>query len=597
MPRKKTSTEPKVIAPKKTVRNSKKINNAIIPQGIGGGVNGSGFPFNQGTGFSNPVTSGNSLFTNLRWYLISNDRQLLNEMFAEVGLVQTICIVPVQDALRGGIKVSSKKLDEEQISELLASLDRDDDINTCGWSEVWNRLFGGAGVLTLTDQDPEEPLDIKAIGPDTPLEFRAVDMWELTWDMQNLEGYDPSTNSENFEFYQYYDINVHKSRVMRLKGLTVPSFLRPRLRGWGLSVIEALVSSLNQYFKNINVSYEVMDEFKVDVYKIKNLVNTLMSPDADNAIMGRIQKGNFYKNFMNALVMDSEDDWDHKQLSFAGLGDLMEQIRMQVAADMRIPMNKLFGQSASGFSSGQDSIEVYNSMVESEVRNKIKYQILRVCELKCQKLFGFIPDDIVISFEPLRELSSVDEQTVKTQKFGRALQALQAGAISIEEFRDICNKSELFDLSLGNGNQEGGYLSDTVKENQKSNPYNPLDTDDPGSDRADSEKPKASTVGGIAKDAKQPIKREPSPLEQKAKLQKRENSAAFDKASYEASGGDSWFNLKRLPFYEHPQDQGLWVQAEQRTQAIYGQEHKPFTIWLYEKLGGKFHGEDPSSAA
>ena len=99
----------------------------------------------------------------------------------------------------------------------------------------------------MTDQDPEEPLDLEAIGPDTPLEFRAVDMWELFWDKQNTEGYDPEIQTQDFEFYDYYAMKVHKSRVMRLKGLTAPSFIRPRLRGWGFSVVEVLVRSMNQY--------------------------------------------------------------------------------------------------------------------------------------------------------------------------------------------------------------------------------------------------------------------------------------------------------------------------------------------------------------
>ena len=76
----------------------------------------------------------------------------------EIGLVQTIVDVPVDDGLRGGVKFKSKQLDESQIHELQVSFDRDDDLNTAGQAAKWNRLFGGAGILIMTDQDPEEPL-------------------------------------------------------------------------------------------------------------------------------------------------------------------------------------------------------------------------------------------------------------------------------------------------------------------------------------------------------------------------------------------------------------------------------------------------------
>src|SRR3954471_18346943 len=157
---------------------------------------------------------------------------------------------------------------------------------------------------------------------------------------------------------------------MRLKGLTAPSFVRPRLRGWGFSVVETLVRSINQYLKATDLGFEVLDEFKLDVFKIKNLVNTLLSPNGAEKIQKRIQLANWQKNYQNALVMDSEDDFDHKQLSFSGLAEVQDGIGKQVAADLRMPITNLFGQSAAGFNSAEDDIEVYNAMVESQVRNK-----------------------------------------------------------------------------------------------------------------------------------------------------------------------------------------------------------------------------------
>lgn len=468
------------------------------------GFGSAGFPQNQGSPWSEQVSKPTTIFKNLRWYLVSNFRQMLSEAYVELGLVQTIVDVPVDDGLRGGVELKSKQLDETQIAELTTSLDRDDDINTAAQAGKWNRLFGGAGLLILTDQDPEEPLNLDLITADSPLEFRAVDMWELFWDKQNSEGYDPTVQSEDFDFYNYYGEQVHKSRVMRLKGLTAPSFIRPRLRGWGFSVVEVLVRSINQYLKATDLGFEVLDEFKLDVYKIKNLVNTLLSPNGQQKIQERVQLANWQKNYQNAVVMDSEDDFDHKQLSFAGLAEAMAGIRMQVASDMRMPLTKLFGISAAGFNSGEDDIEVYNAMVESQVRNKLKYVLLRMCEIKCQKLFGFIPGDLTLAFKPLRVLSAVDEETVKTQKFTRILQAKERGEITSEEFRDACNKGDLFDITLDTVPLDaGGYLSDEASD-EGTDPYDDKDVDDPGANRVDTQKALGSERGGISKEPPKP---------------------------------------------------------------------------------------------
>lgn len=434
---------------KKTeVVSKEKIENAVTDIGIGGGVNPIGYPFNQGLPWTAPVQNSETLFVNLRWYLVSNNRQLLNEMYAELGLVQTIIDVPVDDGMRGGVTITTAQLNEKEVAKLLTRMDREDDLNIIAQAAKWNRLFGGGGVMILTDQDPAEPLDLESLSLDSDVEFRAVDMWELFFDVMNVESYQPSLDGDEFTHFSYYGMTVHKSRVLRLEGIEAPSFIRPKLRGWGLSVIEILVRSINQYLKGTDLAFEVLDEFKVDYYKIKGLVQSLMSPNGKEKVQRRIAEMNLSKNFQNAIVMDSEDEWDHKQLSFQGLADAMLQIRIQVASDMRIPMTKLFGLSASGFNSGEDDIEVYNAMVESQVRNKIKFIILRAVEIRCQELFGFIPDDLEIGFESLRVMSSEQEENVKDKKFSRALQSLQTGAISLKEFRDICNKSKLFELPL-----------------------------------------------------------------------------------------------------------------------------------------------------
>lgn len=415
--------------------------------GFGQGPGQNGFP---GGASYQQVSDSTTLFTNLRWYLVSNFRQLLSEMFAEIGLVQTVCCVPVEDALRGGMTFNSSQLDEDEIKKLQLTMDHNNDFGTAGWASVWTRLYGGGGILILVnDQDPEEELNLSSITKDSVVDFRAVDMWELFWDKQNIEGYDAQLQEEEFEFYSYYSESVHKSRVMKMNGLMAPSFIRPRLRGWGLSIIEIMVRSMNQYLKSVDLGFEVLDEFKVDVYKIKNLVNTLLSPGGSDGVKKRIQMTNWQKNFQHAIVLDSEDDFDHKQLSFAGLGEAMSGIRMQVASDLRMPITKLFGTSvSSGFQTDQNDMENYNSMVESSVRSPLKYHLIQMAQIRCQQLFGFIPDDLEGEYKPLRELSAIDQETVKTQKFTRALQAKQAGEITTKEFRETINKGNLLDVKL-----------------------------------------------------------------------------------------------------------------------------------------------------
>ena len=588
-----------------TVHNS--ASQPAIRNGLSDAV---GFP---STGIPGYPTTGNerisdsgTIFKNLRGYLISNMRQVLSQAYVEIGLIQTVVDVPVDDAMRGGFEIKSKQLDETQIEELKQALDDEGDLAALTQAAKWNRLFGGAGMIVMTDQDPEEPLDIEAIGPDDRLEFRAADMWELFSDDYN--DVDQETSLEPVDedgCYTYYGVKVHKSRVFIMKGLVAPSFVRVRLRGWGFSVVEILVRSINQYLKATDLSFEVLDEFKLDVYKIKNLVSTLMMPNGEQAIKKRVTLANWQKNYQNAVVMDSEDDFDHKQLSFAGLAEAQGGIRMQVASDLRMPLTKIFGISAAGFSSGEEDLEVYNAMVESQVRVKIKKDAKRIAEIRCQKLFGMVPDDLSLNFRPLRVLSATDEETVKTQKFARLIQAKERGEITDKEFRDACNKGDLFDIKLDTSEDvlseidaqqaelAGAAAGAGTAETGKSGA---------GGDEARKAAPAAKTapdgkalnaVGyevGVTTGTTVERRRIRAYTALDRFRRGIANSPDFDRAAYEADGGDGWLDPRRAEFFTDPTnvDPGLWRRAEQASVDTYGAVKWQFVVWWYEKQGGIF---------
>lgn len=455
-------------APANTIQNDVLEVNPIFKNGINEALLGSnGFNFGPGNNGSvgTQLSQVNTLFINNRWYLVSNMRQLLSQVYVEHGLIQTIVDVPVDDGFRGGIEIKTKQLDPDQITELNATMEEKGDIEAVAYGAKWNRLFGGGGVMIITGQDPSTPLDMSQITEDSQVEFRDVDMWELFWSKQNTSDYSAVIDGPDLndvEFYDYYGVQVHKSRVIKMIGYKAPSFIRPRLRGWGVSVVESMIQSLNQYLKAKNLTFEVLDEFKVDVFKIKNFTNTLLSPLGDQKIRNRVALANQQKNYQNAITMDSEDDYIQKELSFAGISETMQGIRMQIASDMRMPLTKVFGISATGFSSGQDDIENYNAMVESQVRSKVKYGLLKVIKIRCQQMFGMVPDDLTVGFKPLRMLSAEQEENVKTQQFNRLLAAKTAGELSSLEFKDALNKANLLPIQVDTSVES---LQDQVDQN------------------------------------------------------------------------------------------------------------------------------------
>lgn len=426
--------------------NEKEFTNSL--SAVIGGILRGGYGLGTAWG-STMVSQVDTFFKNNRWYLISNIRQVLSEIYVEHGIVQTLVDLPVDDGFRGGIDIKSEQLDDDQVTQLENFIETEGILRSFIQALKWTRLFGGGAVLILTDSsNPAKELKPEDLREGAKITFKAVDLWELYYGMTNTDYFDPGQVVKEPEFYNYYGYRVHRSRVIRMEGKQAPSLIRPKLRGWGTSVLETVVRSYNQYLKSVNLAFEVLDEFKVDIFKIDGMNSALMSPKGTENIQKRLQMANMQKNYLNSIGMDTKDDFMTKQLSFSGLGEIMREIRMQIAADLRMPLTKLFGISASGFNSGEDDIENYNAMIETEIRSKVKYDLIKMLQICSQILFGYIPDDLRIEFKPLRILSAEQQETVKNNQLQRISACMQSGLMSVLEAKKAINKENLLPIKL-----------------------------------------------------------------------------------------------------------------------------------------------------
>lgn len=370
------------------------------------------------------------------YYLISLNRVVLTYAYTLFGPLRTLVDQPVYDAFRGGVRVKSDQLSPEEIEQLHKAMKKTKAVKACINALRWDRLFGGGGIIINTDQDYKAPLSVEAITEESPLEFIAADRWELVW-----SGIPDGEDSK----FSYYNRTIHQSRVAKIVGEEAPSMARPRLQGWGMSVIESVIREMNSYFKHQNVTFEILDEHKVDVYKIKGFNSAALQQLAQQKTTKRIQLANKLKNFMNALILDAEDDYIVKNNTFSGLPEMLEQIRIGIAAAIRMPMAKIFGLAAKGFASGEDDIENYNALVENE-RDRAEEALHVVVSVVCQREFGYVPEDIEFDWKPLRVLSAEQEENVKNAKFTRISALRSTGHLNPQEYMQALKDEGIFTM-------------------------------------------------------------------------------------------------------------------------------------------------------
>lgn len=375
-----------------------------------------------GGAWENPLNNAGTLMYNINAWYYTFQWMLLTNAYKSIGFIQTAINQIVDDAFRNeGLIIDTKTLDTEELEQLRQALEDNGDIEAVKDAIRWGQLYGGGTVMAFTDQNPELPLDEKQL-KGKRLKFVASDRWHCTTDGVNVEiakkfRYTASPDTTGTTIFE-----LDSSRVGIFSGLKCPDHIRLIMQGWGLSIFEAIISPLTQYLKSMSVALELLDEAKIDVIKILDLANTLMSPDGEAIIKRRLALVTQNKNYKSSIAMDAQDEYQQKQITFSGLPDMIEKIQYLVCSALKRPYSKVFGKGSSGFSSGEDDLENYNTIVDSEIRTPATQLIKWVVDLRCLQLFGRKLPDFSPKWKPLRVMSEKDEAEIKSKKLADYLQ-------------------------------------------------------------------------------------------------------------------------------------------------------------------------------
>lgn len=413
-----------------------------------------------------PISAISPLIYNSRMSFITLQRPLLASMYLENGLLQVLVDLPVEEAFRGEFRIlCDDELDHKDITKLLTWFYSDEVLGKFKSSLKWSRLFGGAGLIINTPQSKTQEFSLDKVKQGGFLEFYDCDRWELNIinDSGNLLDEFSSVGKNNL--FNYYGHVIDGSHVLLMNGVRPPSYLRGLFSGWGVSVGEAIVRSLNNYLKNQNVSYELVDEAKIDVYSISKYNTMLMSPKGEEQVLRHLNLVQETKNYQGAIVHDTTDGYDQKQISFSGLSDLARESRIQVASDIRIPVSKLFGISISNLNSSEEAdIDNYINMVETTIRTPCKGLVNKILKIGCKHLFGFVPEMLDFEYPSLKQTTEKENIEIKAGKMNMIIGLQQAGIISSKTAVELVNREKLFSRDLDP--EEAVELKDFAEETE-----------------------------------------------------------------------------------------------------------------------------------
>lgn len=390
----------------------------------------------QGIGGTSELNDFSSIIFNTGYNIITVQYMALGYLYKSEGIVQAAIDMPVQDGFRGGLELVSHTdmMDKDDVKTLADDLESTSFYKTFKTAMNWARLYGGGAIIVNNGQNPKTPLTMQNMAG-RPMTIIACQRWELT---------SPQRYPES-GYYTFYGQMIHQSRVLTLAGKEAPYPINMILQGWGMSECEHIVQPLNIFLRTQNVVYDLLKEAKVDIFRFKNFAAQLSSQKGTQQMLARLNITNRAKSTNNALVMDVDDEYDQKQLTYAGLAEIWKENRIGLSCNLRIPMTKLFGISAAGFNSGEDDIENYCGMVESEVREEAKPMLRQLLQMKCLSLFGDTYD-LTFKFLPMRTMTAKEEEEVRTSKHARWKDDANSGFLTPQEYMGMQQKEGLIPI-------------------------------------------------------------------------------------------------------------------------------------------------------
>ena len=380
---------------------------------------------------------------NIKFDLLSMQYQLITFLYKTYGILGKVVDVPVDDAYRyGGFDIETDTINEKELAQLEHELKINNDIEELKQARKWARLFGGAALICLDGRELKEPLKYVQ---DMPVEFVPVDRWQLTYDKANIlePGGKWYLTSSYGNLADYTGQEIHPSRIKILRGKRAPFMIEQMVNFWGISVYEQIFQDMNQLFKSRDVLFELLDEAKTDILKLEKLESAISNNAAMRALQKMVDFISRNKNYKSQITLSTKDEYEQKQMSFSGFEGILREIRIMMAGSANMPVNKLWGEGVTGFGSGEDSLENYNSLVEGEVRAADYDTLLWMLKIRCYQLFGREVEDINIDWKPLRVLSSQEQQNIDTQKLDNIMKLFDRQLLNPQEVMEILKKEKV----------------------------------------------------------------------------------------------------------------------------------------------------------
>jgi phage-related protein (TIGR01555 family) len=310
----------------------------------------------------------------------------------------------------------------------------------------YERAYGGSAIYvgavdgSLDAEQPLQTQSIRAIRHLTVFERRQLFAVEYQQNPMAADYGKPTL----YQVQSFTGVGtgqkVHASRLVIFPGRRVTDRNPTENEGWGDSVLSLVWDALRIFNQSwLGIGYTMLD-FSVAIMKIKGLASILAANSPD-AVANRAQAVELGRSIAKTILLDSEEEYERKTTTLSSVPDVLGQVMYRLAAAARMPISKMFGQSASGLNAtGEgDARNWYDAVAayqEDAVRPAYEQLLKLLFASKTGPTKGIEPSNWSLKFPPLWQ--PTEKERAETRKIVAETDQINfdLGVVTSEELRN-----------------------------------------------------------------------------------------------------------------------------------------------------------------
>lgn len=354
--------------------------------------------------------------------------QQLDAAYQTNWIARQICDVPSEDMTREWRDIKC------QDAEAIYTVERDIGLRVAVQEAlVWARLYGGAGILMLTGQPLDKPLNMNKIKKGDLQRLIVFDRWDMqaqtlnTWNILAANYLQP-------EFYVITSggQQIHWSHFVRFNGARLPRRQQVVTQGWGDSELRKCLADIADMVAAKDGIAELMQEANIDVINRDGLADELAS-DQDEAIKNRYTLFKQMKSVFNLALLDGEDTekFSRMTLNLSGVAGVLETFMTWISGASDIPLTRLFGTSAKGLNAtGEGDLSNYYNSIRSKQTHQLDPAMHVLDQVMVRSALGFVPDDYDYEWRPLEQMNVVETAQAELLRAQKDAIMLESGIVT-----------------------------------------------------------------------------------------------------------------------------------------------------------------------